>query len=287
MEVISNIDDLRKILRDYRKQNPDNSVGFVPTMGYLHNGHSSLIRMSSDKCQLTVASIFVNPLQFNDPEDYSKYPRNPEQDLETCRESGADLVFLPNKEQMLGKDDPMVQISVPSMTTILCGPGRPGHFEGVLFIVSRLFNIVQPDCAYFGKKDFQQLRIIQQLVKDLAFPVEVVGGETLREDDGLAMSSRNARLTPVARTEASLLYRALKLGCKSMHDGNREIKILTDIIQDIIHSGVRNKVEYVEFVNAVTLEKYSDVLPDDTLVVIASAIECAGVRLIDNIECQL
>lgn len=286
MIIVKTKKELKQALSQWRLDHPQGTVGFVPTMGYLHEGHASLIRMSGSRCDFTVVSIFINPLQFNDPEDFKRYPVDLDRDMEVCRGMGADLVFLPDQKEMLGDDPPLIEMSASAMTSTLCGPGRPGHFEGVLMIVSRFFNLVRPDFAFFGKKDYQQYKIIQRLVKDLEFPVQITGSETIREEDGLAMSSRNARLIPHDRAIASLIYRGLKLAQKSFADGERNSRVLCEIAEDVIHSSIKNRVEYVQIVDADTLELIDGSLRDDQPFVIAAAVFCGNVRLIDNLECN-
>lgn len=261
---------------------PAGSTGFVPTMGYLHEGHLSLIRKSREENDHTIVSIFVNPAQFNDPSDYEKYPTDTGRDLNFLEQEGVDAVFLPDREEMFPEQQNFVQISAPELANTLCGPGRPGHFEGVLLIVARLLNLINPDRAYFGKKDYQQFRIIQTLAIELDFKTEIIGLPTVREPDGLAMSSRNARLNEKAREQSLLIYRALQLAKKTHKDGENDTSVLCEIVSDVIESGSLNRVEYVQAVDAETLQKVNKA--GEKPCILAVAAFCDSVRLIDNIE---
>lgn len=259
-------------------------------MGYLHEGHESLIRKCSEQNDLCAVSIFINPLQFNDPEDYEKYPVDLDRDSEICNRAGADLLFFPSRSEILGEKNrpPLIKMTMPDLTETLCGPGRPGHFEGVLLIVSRLFHIVQPDRAYFGKKDYQQFRIVRRMVEDLAFPVEVVGLPTVRTDDGLAMSSRNSRLDSHSREDALLIYRGMKLVEKSYQQGERDPIKLESIARDVIESSPYATIEYVQIVHPENLKHLQSraALEDAGRFVLGVAASFQGVRLIDNMEIQ-
>lgn len=256
------------------------SVGLVPTMGFLHQGHGSLIQEAKRQSDSVIVSIFVNPLQFNNPRDLDTYPVSEEADLALCKNLGADLVFMPSRAEMY-PEEPRLQMSMPSLTQNLCGPRRPGHFEGVLLIVARLFQLCTPQRAFFGLKDYQQFCVIRQMVKDLNFPLEVTGCETVRESDGLAMSSRNANLKPEHREQAALIYRGFKLAEKALKTGTRNPADLAEIAMDVILSGPDNKVEYVEVVAPWTLEKITELNGE---CIIAAAMHCGDVRLIDNMR---
>ncbi len=250
----------------------------VPTMGYLHDGHSSLIREARKSSDQVCVSIFVNPLQFNNARDLETYPVSEERDLAACKSAGADVVFLPSREEMFPRQ-PALQMSMPDLTKNLCGAFRPGHFEGVLLIVARLFHLFEPHRAFFGKKDYQQYRVIQRMAADLNFRVEVVGCETVREPDGLAMSSRNANLAPADREQASLIYRAFRLAEKAFNNGNTNPADLVEIAQDVMMTGPRNRVEYMQIVHPETLEILEEIDGDFLM---AAAMYCGEVRLIDN-----
>lgn len=206
MKIITEVHEVQNLSASWRQA--QSSIGFVPTMGALHQGHAELIRRSKRECDKSVVSIFVNPTQFNDPNDLSAYPQPRQQDLILLRELQVDAVFMPEASTIYN-DQNFFFVNESSISKILCGPSRPGHFNGVLTVVLKLFNIVKADRAYFGEKDFQQFQLIRNMVKAFFLPVEVVGCATVREADGLAMSSRNLNLTPMERERAPLLYRIL------------------------------------------------------------------------------
>lgn len=285
MKVLKGKTELRATLRETPKR-----LAIVPTMGYLHAGHLKLIEAARQHAEQVAVSIFVNPLQFNDPEDFAKYPVNTERDLELCESASADIVFLPTVEEMYpgytgaGRDRPLLQMTMPELTRNLCGQYRPGHFDGVLMVVGRLFNLFRPDVAVFGKKDFQQYLVIRRLAFDLDFDVDVVGIDTVREPDGLAMSSRNARLGERGREHAALIHRALRIGEKAWQEGASDPTELKEIMTDVIESGSLNKVEYLEILDPETLRDRERLTGQDRFL-IAVAVFCEGVRLIDNLEC--
>lgn len=284
MQIVNSIEELRRALRDYRLSNPEAIVGLVPTMGALHAGHAELIRSSGADCDLTAVSIFVNPTQFNDPRDLERYPRSPDQDLSLCEQNGAGLVFMPPESELFPAGKPALHMAMPELTQTLCGPGRPGHFDGVLYIVARLFNLFSPDRAYFGKKDYQQYVLIRRLAAELNFALEVVGVPTVREANGLAMSSRNRLLDERSAEHAELIGRALKLAAQTYEDRGTAPAELAEIVSDIIASGTQNQVEYVDVVHPDTLERLQTIPEELPFFVIGVAVFCGGVRLIDNIE---
>lgn len=255
-------------------------VGFVPTMGYLHEGHATLFDESVSKADKTVVSIFVNPAQFNDPEDYAKYPVNTEGDLKLCESKKVDLVFLPDKEAMYPGGIPNVILQIPHLMKNLCAVSRPGHFEGVLLVISRLFHFVEPDLAFFGKKDYQQYLLIREFCKTLAFPVEVIGCETIRSGKGLALSSRNARLSEEEREESLLVSRALRLGETQILSGMKDPVLVRDIMKDVLDSSSKIRLDYLEVLNADTLEPLENLVGN---ILLAVAVFIGPVRLIDNI----
>lgn len=270
--------ELRNYLKDYRCSNSSFSVGLVPTMGYLHEGHKELIRKSKLQNELTVVSIYVNPLQFAEGEDYERYPRDLDRDLEICAEEGVDVVFAPTDEEMY-PEKPTVKIEIPGLTDVLEGKFRPGHFNGVCTVVLKLFNIVQPDRAYFGEKDYQQLKVVQRLVKDLSIPVEIVPVPTVREPDGLAYSSRNTYLSLEERESALSLYRSFLLAQKLYKNGNRSASLLKEAIKDFIlkHPHVRS-IDYVEITDE-DLTPVEEVKEGDRILL---AVWIGSTRLIDN-----
>ena len=265
---------------------PSQTHGLVPTMGYLHEGHTSLIREAKTRSESVSVSIFVNPIQFNNAEDFLKYPVDLSRDLELCEKEGVSLVFAPSKEEMFPSGDPDLVMVMPSLGKNLCGKFRPGHFEGVMLIVARLFHLFDPTFAFFGKKDYQQYAIIKRMAYDLDFPVEVIGCETIREADGLAMSSRNVRLDSRSRDHAGLIFRAMKIGEKEAREGQTSVAELKEIMSDVIESGSSNRVEYLEIVDPENLEILDTVQGKDGFL-IAAAVFSGGVRLIDNLEVKL
>ncbi|MEQ8353057.1 MAG: pantoate--beta-alanine ligase [Leptospiraceae bacterium] len=283
MKTVQSIKEMRESLKDCRFQGK--SIGLVPTMGFLHEGHISLIRQSQKECDSTVVSIFVNPTQFNDPSDYENYPVDLKQDLDALEKEGVDFVFLPHPDEMYPPGRLALKMAIPELTGNLCGLHRPGHFDGVLLVVSKFFNIVQPQKSYFGLKDYQQFLVIRTMARALDFPLEVIGCETVREEDGLAMSSRNARLSSKAREHAALIPRALNLVQKTLNDRRGQYAVncreLCEIAWDVIESGTHNKVEYMEIVDPDNLQKLEEIQKDRTAR-IATAVFCDDVRLIDN-----
>ncbi|GAB4460941.1 MAG: pantoate--beta-alanine ligase [Armatimonadaceae bacterium] len=276
------INALRFKLREARQQG---SIGFVPTMGALHDGHLSLARKAREECGTVVVSIFVNPTQFNDPADLEKYPRTLERDLELCAEAGVDLVFAPDASEMYPEGFSSKVVVEGSLTRLLEGEFRPGHFDGVTTVVAKLFHIVQPDRAYFGEKDWQQLQVIRKMVSDLSLPVEVIGVPTMREEDGLAMSSRNVRLSPEARKKAKVIPYLLTTAQDLLLSATPETKtdngaVITHWLYTLLESShPGTKVDYIAVVDPETLTDVEEIT-DRALVAIALYME--GVRLIDN-----
>ena len=260
MRVLDRGDQLRKELDAARAAG--GSVGLVPTMGSLHEGHASLIRRSAAQCAVTAVTVFVNPLQFGPTEDFATYPRDLDRDLEVAAEAGAEVVFAPPVDEMYPGGPPSVTVHVAGVDTME-GASRPGHFDGVATVVAKLFNLAGPCRAYFGEKDWQQLQVVRRLVADLSFPVEVVGCPTVRDDDGLACSSRNAYLSPAQRRAATVLYRALVAGAGA----------------DDAEGARARMVEVVAGEPLATLD-YAEVLADRLLI----AVRIGDVRLIDNVE---
>ncbi len=254
------------------------SVGFVPTMGYLHEGHRELIRESKVQNDITVVSIYVNPLQFGPHEDYQKYPRNLERDLELCEEEGVDIVFAPTDEEMY-PESPKVSISIPGLTDVLEGKFRPKHFEGVAIVVLKLFSMVHPDRAYFGEKDYQQLKVVQRLVKDLSLPIEIVPVKTVRDKDGLACSSRNVYLSEQERKSALSIYKSFLLAQKLYSGGNRDPQVIKEAVRDFIRKHpLVSKIDYIE-IRDEELRPVDSVKDGDRLLI---ALWVGNTRLIDN-----
>ena len=272
------IKEIRGFIKDIKCGGNNVSVGLVPTMGYLHEGHLELIRLSKLQNDLTVVSIYVNPLQFGEGEDLDRYPRDLDRDLALCEEAGVDVVFAPDDEEMY-PEHPNVKIEIPGLTDRLEGLYRPGHFNGVAIVVLKLFNIVQPNKAYFGEKDYQQLKVVERLVKDLAIPVETIPVPTVREKDGLACSSRNVYLSPEERQSASSIYRSFLLAQKLFQSGNTDAETLKQAIREFLlkHPHVR-KIDYVEITDE-NLNPVNEVKEGDRILV---AVFVGNTRLIDN-----
>jgi len=278
MLVVDKIARLREEISKLRKEGK--SIGFVPTMGYLHEGHLSLVRKAKEENDAVVVSIFVNPTQFAPGEDFERYPRDLERDKKLLVEEGVDILFLPTVEEMYPRGFSTYVEVTGLLTNTLCGAKRPGHFRGVTTVVSKLFNIVMPDRAYFGKKDYQQLKVIERMVKDLNFPIEIVGCPIIREGDGLAMSSRNVYLSPEERKAATVLYRSLLFAKKYFDSGRKDANLLKRKLEELINSEpLVKKIDYVEIVDGETLEPVKQLYPG---VLIALAVFIGKARLIDN-----
>ncbi len=278
LETVTTIAGLRKTLE--RDRAAGKRVGFVPTMGFLHDGHASLIRRAAVECDVVVVSIFVNPLQFGAGEDLDAYPRNLEGDRRLAEESGAHLLFVPDGGEMWPGGPPSVGLRVGAMGGVLDGASRPGHFDGVATVVAKLFAAVGPSRAYFGEKDYQQLRVIQQMVADLAFPVEVVGCPTVREADGLAMSSRNSYLSEAERAQAGTLWRALQAGRDSLTAGQRNPQEVVRVMTNVIDANSAFDLDYAAAVQADDLSVPAQ-LQDEVRLLVAARLGRA--RLIDNL----
>ena len=276
MKVINNINELRDLVREWKKEGL--TIGFVPTMGYLHEGHESLIKRASKENDKSIVSIFVNPTQFAPNEDLESYPRDLEKDKELCNRNNVDIIFNPTPEEMYC-DDFVTFVNMNGLTEGLCGKSRPTHFRGVCTVVTKLFNIVKADRAYFGEKDAQQLAVIKRLVRDLNIDIEIIGCPIVREEDGLAKSSRNVYLSKDERAAAIVLNRALKEAHRLINNGERNSCIIKKFREDIISNEELAKVDYVEVVDALNLKKV-DIIERDTL--IAIAVYIGKTRLIDN-----
>lgn len=259
--------------------NSGRKIGLVPTMGYLHEGHLSLMKLLDGKCDVKIASIFVNPLQFGKNEDLSTYPRDEKRDLEQLEKAGCQIVFTPEPEDMYPPDF-QTYVDVEKITLGLCGEYRPGHFRGVTTIVTRLFNITRCSVAVFGLKDFQQAKVIHRMVKDLFMPVELVFGATVRESDGLAMSSRNSKLSPGERQSALSLSRSLEWARQCTENNIVEVSEIVDGVSKIISSEPDAVIQYIECVDAETLEKVERITSRAQLVL---AVYVGKTRLIDNL----
>ncbi len=277
MKIIHKIEELKNILKDKKTL----EIGLVPTMGALHEGHASLIKKSVEQNDFTVVSVFVNPVQFGINEDFDKYPRTLEKDAKLCENLGADIVFAPAVDEMYQDTKELTLVCPPySAINKLCGKSRPGHFDGVATVVSKLFNITGCTKAYFGQKDAQQLFIIKKMVKDLNFNVEIVPCPIVRENDGLALSSRNSYLKEESREDALKLYKALKYAKELRQKGINDRQILCDSALKILEGTL---VDYIEIVNPKTFEDWQDE-KEPALMLIAAKIAPTDTRLIDNME---
>lgn len=286
MKAVRTIEELRESLQALKiNRGTQPEVGLVPTMGFLHQGHASLIRSAKEQCQIVVVSIFVNPIQFGPGEDYETYPRNEQRDLALAEAEGADLVFMPSVEIMYPQPT-KTKIMVSDITTRLCGASRPGHFDGVTTVVTKLFNIVQPDKAYFGMKDVQQVAVLQQMVLDLNINVQIVPCPIIREEDGLALSSRNVYLSEEERKQALALSRSLHKARASLENG--EVKTADEVrtlLIGVIKQSPLADIEYAEVVSFPGLMPYTadDIISNkDESVLIALAVKFGKTRLIDN-----
>lgn len=276
MKIVKTVAEVREEIKAWRKEGL--SVGLVPTMGYLHEGHKSLIDRAVAENDRVVVSVFVNPMQFGPKEDLASYPRDLDRDSALCEAAGANLIFHPEPSDMYS-DTFSSFIDMNTLTGGLCGKTRPIHFRGVCTVVGKLFNIVQPDKAYFGQKDAQQLAVIRHMVEDLNFNLEVVGCPIVREEDGLAKSSRNTYLNAEERQAALVLSKSLKLAKEKIEAGEKNVQVLKDAMTDFIKKEPLAKIDYVEFVDWKTLE------PIDTIdgpVLNAIAVYIGSTRLIDN-----
>ncbi len=276
MEITGSIKRVREQVREWRKAGL--TVGLVPTMGYLHEGHKSLIDKAVEQNDKVVVSVFVNPMQFGPTEDLESYPRDMDRDAALCEKAGASLIFHPEPEEMYD-DNFSSFVDMNTLTGGLCGKTRPIHFRGVCTVVAKLFNIVTPDRAYFGQKDAQQLAVIRHMVNDLSFGIEIVGCPIIREEDGLAKSSRNTYLSEDEHKAALVLSRSLKEGRKLVEDGEKDAAKVKKTITDIIEKEALAKIDYVEVVDWNTLEPVEKI---DGPVLTAIAVYIGKTRLIDN-----
>ncbi|MCI5705478.1 MAG: pantoate--beta-alanine ligase [Pseudoflavonifractor sp.] len=279
MQVTKTVAETRALVKSWRKEGK--TVGLVPTMGYLHEGHASLIRKCREENDIVVVSVFVNPTQFGPNEDLEAYPRDFERDNALCESLGADLIFHPEPEEMY--QDPCAFVSIETLSENLCGKTRPIHFRGVCTVVSKLFHIVAPDKAYFGQKDAQQLAIIRKMVRDLNFDIEIVGCPIIREEDGLAKSSRNTYLNPQERQAALCLSRAVKRGQELIAPGMDSEAVLKEM-RAVIEAEPLARIDYVSMVDALTMR---DVEKVDRDVLVAMAVYIGKTRLIDNFSYEV
>lgn len=276
MKIINNIKEIRKQVKDWK--NDGLSIALVPTMGYIHEGHESLIKKASEDNDKVIVSIFVNPMQFGINEDLSTYPRNIDRDSDICEKNGASLIFNPSVEEMY-TDGFSTFVDLNNLTSGLCGKSRPTHFRGVCTVVSKLFNIVNPDKAYFGQKDAQQLSIIKQMVTDLNFDIEIVSCPIVREADGLAKSSRNTYLSKEERQASTIINKSLKKAETLIKSGEKDSKNVIEFIKNEINKEPLAKIDYVSIVDNNTIKNIKTI-EDGSL--IAVAVFIGNTRLIDN-----
>ncbi|TCO73782.1 pantoate--beta-alanine ligase [Marinisporobacter balticus] len=281
MFIVENIKEIREVIKKEKKDGK--TIGFVPTMGYLHEGHLSLIRKAKAENDFVVVSVFVNPTQFGVGEDYETYPREIEKDSELAKSAGADRVFHPAVEEMYPATY-QTDVEVKKITQKLCGSSRPGHFKGVTTVVCKLFHIVNPDRAYFGQKDAQQVTVIQQMVRDLHMDLEVIPCPIVRETDGLALSSRNTYLNEEERKAGLILSKSLFLAEDLIKNGERDAMKIKNLIRENITKEPLANIDYIEVVNANNLAQLHE-LQDEVL--IAIAVKIGKTRLIDNIRIKV
>lgn len=276
MIICKKISEVRQIVKEQRQQGK--SIALVPTMGYLHEGHLTLVKEAKKSGSFVVMSIFVNPLQFGPNEDFARYPRDLERDAQKAEIAGVDVIFNPEVEEMYPTKN-LTHVEVDELGESLCGASRPGHFRGVTTVVSKLFHIVLPDQAYFGQKDYQQYLIVRQMVEDLNFPIEVIGVPIVREEDGLALSSRNVYLSSEQRKEALVLGRSLTEAENWVRQGERSAQIIEERIREKIRNESSGEIDYIEIRCAKDLHKVEEISGN---VLIALAVRFGSTRLIDN-----
>ena len=276
MKIVSTVNDVRSTVKEWKKNGL--KVGLVPTMGFLHEGHLSLIKKAVAENDKVIVSVFVNPTQFGPNEDFEEYPRDLNKDAALCEEAGADLIFHPEPEEMY-PDGFCSSVNMTGLTDALCGKSRPIHFQGVCTVVSKLFNIAAPDNAYFGEKDAQQLAIIKRMVKDLNFDIKITGCPIIREEDGLAKSSRNTYLNPEERQAALVLSKAVKCGRSLVEGGEKDSAVILKEMKSIIENEPLARIDYVEIVDMNTMKNIDKVKGD---VLCAMAVYIGKTRLIDN-----
>ena len=278
MHIIHSIDEMQSLSEKLRKEG--RKIGFVPTMGYLHEGHLSLVNLLKEQTDTVILSIFVNPIQFGKGEDLEKYPRDLDGDMKLCQERGVDIVFIPEGVEMYRKGHSTL-IQEEKVTQGLCGKTRPSHFQGVTTICAKLFNICQPHTVALGQKDAQQVVVLKRMIEDLNFPIEVVVGDIFRENDGLAMSSRNSYLTSEQRSDALFINRSLRAGQELVGQGVLNSDSITQAVISTLRQAQSVRLDYVEIVDRNTLEPMDEIISNQSMIVLAVWID--KVRLIDNL----
>ncbi|GIN92010.1 pantothenate synthetase [Siminovitchia terrae] len=277
MITITTKQEMQQLAKQHKAEGK--SIGFVPTMGYLHVGHLKLVKEAKKSNDIIIMSIFVNPLQFGPGEDYDAYPRNPERDKQLAEEAGVDILFMPSLENMY-RNEKSIGMTVLRRTNALCGINRPGHFDGVVMVLSKLFNIILPDRAYFGLKDAQQFAVVSGLVEDLDFPLKLVPVETVRESSGLAVSSRNVYLNDKERIQAAAIYKSLQKAKELISNGVQDIEAIIGEVKDYMKANMKADIDYVELLSFPELEQIAS---PKGKVIIAAAVKFSKARLIDNI----
>ncbi|WP_117148823.1 pantoate--beta-alanine ligase [Paraliobacillus zengyii] len=277
MQIIKTVSSMQEYT--LKNKRLGKKIGFVPTMGYLHEGHESLLKKARQENDILVASIFVNPLQFGPNEDFEKYPRNEQHDIEIAKKNGVDALYMPTVEEIY-PTDLGITIQVVDRVDVLCAKSRPGHFDGVVTVLTKLFHTTSPDHVYFGIKDAQQVAVVDQLIKDYNFPIQLHMLETIREVDGLAKSSRNVYLTEQERTEAPSLFMSLQVAQQKIFDGEKNPAIIVNEVKKYINTHTTGNIDYVEILRFPSLKPLTRV---DQQVIIAVAVQFSQARLIDNI----
>lgn len=277
MRIIKTIDEIRSVIKAHKKNG--HMIGFVPTMGALHEGHLTLLKKAREENQIVVLSIFVNPLQFGPNEDFDSYPRDFKHDEGVAKNTGVDIIFYPETTEMYKK--PMsISVSVNDRVDVLCGRKREGHFDGVATVLMKLFHIVQPDKAYFGMKDAQQVAVVDSLIQDFNFPIELIPVPTVREEDGLAKSSRNVYLSDAERLEAPVLFQSLQKAKEAVENGERNTEKVISIVESYIKNNTQGQIDYVEIYSYPELKSIEYL---ENKIIIALAVKYTKARLIDNI----
>lgn len=277
MKIIRTVAEMEQITSQMKRHN--RSISFVPTMGYLHEGHISLMDKGKDYTDILITSIFVNPLQFGPNEDFERYPRDEERDQAIAKKYGVDYLFMPSVEEMYPGNN-ILSLQVRKRTDVLCGKSRPGHFDGVVTVLTKLFHITKADFVFFGLKDAQQVAVVQGLIDDFNFPVQLVAVPTVREQDGLAKSSRNVYLTNEERQEAIHLYKSLQLGQQLIIDGENNPVMIKGKVENYLKQNITGAIDYVE---VLTFPELANMDRINQQIIIAIAVQYTNARLIDNI----
>ncbi|MDF2903467.1 MAG: panC [Bacillus sp. (in: firmicutes)] len=281
MKIYTKIDELQSEI--LKQKSTGKSIGFVPTMGYLHEGHASLMQTARTENDLVVVSIFVNPLQFGPKEDLASYPRDFERDQQVAVNHKVDYVFYPEVKEMY-PNEPAVTVTVKDRTDVLCGKSRPGHFDGVATVLTKLFHITLPDRVYFGMKDAQQVAVIDSLINDFNFPIEIVPVQTVREEDGLAKSSRNINLLPDEREQAPKIYQGLKQAEQAIRAGEKNPSNIISLVKSFLNANIEGTIDYLELYSYPNLKAIDQIKGK---IIIAVAVKFNKVRLIDNLIIEL